>query len=629
MSYTSNGKKCRIAVLLSGINEEYQRQILDGIMEFAARVCYDVYIFTSFGEGVHAHSHDLGEINIFNLPDLATFDGVILLSNTIQMHIYKDDFFETVSKLKIPVVDIDNELANGYCVEINNETAMRRIIEHFTDHHGFTRINFVSGFMANPEARSRLKAYKDVLGSRNIPLEEDRIFYGNFIRENGYDAVRHFMNSSLPFPEAIICANDNMALGVHMALIENGYRVPEDVCVSGFDNISAAENLSPQLTTVSRPLFEVGQIACKKIYEHINGIATAKRQTLESTPIFSETCGCPKSNNKSTRELLYEEYAKNNSLHNFITRINQMSQSLTESASENIVEVLQPYIQEIDSEAFYICLCCGWNEFDPNSNDESYLVRGYTEEMEIAVACENGKFVEKDNIMTKNLIPQREENLRTSDCYIISPLHFCDRCLGYTVTCNGDFPQKSLLYHSWLMNIANYLENFRKQRKLEKMISKLDALYIRDSLTGLYNRRGFFRFSSELYDRSKQSSIAFFDLDGLKKINDNLGHECGDVAIKTFASVLASISSETIIPARFGGDEFVVFCTGGEDRINALCNSVAERLDAINKESNNPYSVETSFGIYTTQPDNRLTLDECIENADGKMYRNKYMKKKR
>lgn len=628
MSYTSNGKKYRIAVLLSGINEEYQRQILSGIMEFAKRVYYDVYIFTSFGEGVHAHNHDLGEINIFNLPDLSSFDGVILLSNTIQMHVYIKDFFDSIHGLKIPVVDIDNQIPNGYCIEINNERAMKNIIEHFTDYHKFKRINFVSGSMANPEARSRLKAYKNVLKSRGIPIEEDRVFYGNFIRENGEDAVRHFMNSSLDFPEAIVCANDNMALGVHMALLENGYKVPEDVCVSGFDNISAAENLSPQLTTVSRPLFEVGELACKKIYEHINGTKTSKVQTLESTPIFSETCGCPKHNGKSMRDLLYEEYAKNNSLGEFITRINQMSQSLTESVSENIVEVLQPYIQEIDCESFYICLCFGWNEFDPNSSDESYLIRGYTDEMEVAVAYENGKFVERDNLMSKNLIPKREENLRGSDCFILSPLHFCDRCLGYTVTCNGDFPQKSLLYHSWLMNIANYLENFRKQRKLEKIINQLDALYIRDPLTGLYNRRGFFRFSSPLYDKNKQSSIAFFDLDGLKKINDNLGHECGDVAIKTFASVLASFASETVIPARFGGDEFVVFALCNEERINSLCNKVSERLDIINRESDNPYNVETSFGTYTTQLDNRLTLDECIENADGKMYRNKYMKKK-
>ena len=179
------------------------------------------------------------------------------------------------------------------------------------------------------------------------------------------------------------------------------------------------------------------------------------------------------------------------------------------------------------------------------------------------------------------------------------------------------------------MNVANYLENFRKQRKLGKMIDKLDALYIRDSLTGLYNRRGFFRFSARLFERSNQSSIAFFDLDGLKKINDNLGHECGDVAIRTFASVLASLATETIIPARFGGDEFVVFCVGDDNKVNALCQTVTERLEVINLESGNPYNIETSYGTFTTPPDNRLTLDECIENADGKMYRNKYMKKKR
>ena len=192
----------------------------------------------------------------------------------------------------------------------------------------------------------------------------------------------------------------------------------------------------------------MGELACKKIYEHINGISTSKVQTLQSTPIFTESCGCPKRNNKELRDVLYEEYQKNASLIDFIIRINKMSQSLTESSSKNVVDVLQPYIQEIECDAFYICLCSDWKDYNPDSTDESYLIRGYTEEMEIAVAYENGRFVDRDNILTKNLFPEREDNLRASNCYILSPLHFCDRCLGYTVTCNGDFPQKSLLYHS-------------------------------------------------------------------------------------------------------------------------------------------------------------------------------------
>ncbi|MBQ7132558.1 MAG: GGDEF domain-containing protein [Oscillospiraceae bacterium] len=625
--------KRKIAVLVSGVNEEYQHSIVSGIIDYAKLIKYDVYVFTSFAEGIHARSHDLGETSVFGIPDLKLFDGVILLSNTIQAHDSTKKIVESISGLDIPVVDVDNKLTNGYCIEIDNEKAMRSLVEHFVDYHKCRRINFISGSPNNPEANARLKAYRDVLTEHGIPVEEERIFCGNFVREKGREAVEEFIKSDLPFPEAIVCANDTMALAAHMALVENGYRVPEDVLLCGFDNLKESQSLIPQMTTVNRPLREVGELACRIIHNAVNGVAMPQVQSLESSPVFTETCGCPRHNHKSVMEILYAQYEKAETLSGFITSANQMAQSLTENANDDngdIVTTLLPYVSQIACDGLYICLSENWCEsYDDDAEEEISLVQcGYTDVMKAVLSYENGELVSYENFPKSDIIPGTSKECEESRSFIISPIHFGGRCFGYFALSNSDFLDKSVMYHSWLMNIANYLENYRKQNMLKTMLNTLDSLYIRDQLTGLYNRRGFYRFAKQCYEQNKQCTILFYDFDNLKDINDAYGHDGGDSALKRFASVLVGVSSDDIIPSRFGGDEFVVYCSGFDEEAAArFCEMIDNKVKEYNDLSEEAYDIFLSCGTCTVGADTKLTLEECIDYADGRMYRVKYNKK--
>ncbi len=630
-------KKRKIAVLVSGVNEEYQNSIVRGIIDYAKLIKYDVYVFTSFTEGVHALNHDLGETSVFEIPDLNCFDGVILLSNTIQMHTSTQELLSRIKQLKIPVVDVDNKIENGYCIEIDNEKAMRSLVEHFVEYHNCRRINFIAGSPNNPEAEARLKAYRDVLTEHGIPVEEERIFCGNFIREKGREAIEAFMKSDLPFPEAIVCANDTMALAAHMALVDYGYRVPEDVLLCGFDNLEESQSLIPQMTTVNRPLKEVGELACRIIYNAVNGIAMPQTQSLESAPVFTETCGCPRHNNKSVMEILYSQYEKSEMLSGFITSANQMAQALTEvvnSDKGDVVGSLLPYVSHITCDGLYICLCQNWRESyeDDGENVEEITdteaICGYTDIMQSVLAYEKGELVKYDDFPKSDIVPIGTHYCDESRVFMVSPIHFAGRCFGYFALCNSDFLDKSVMYHSWMMNIANYLENSRKQNMLKNMLSTLDSLYIRDQLTGLYNRRGFFRFARRHYEANKMSSILFYDFDNLKDINDAFGHDGGDSALKRFAAVLASISSDDIIPSRFGGDEFVLYCAGfDEEAALNLCETIESKVKEYNDLSEEAYDIFLSCGTCTVSADTKLTLEECIDYADGRMYRVKYNKK--
>lgn len=111
------------------------------------------------------------------------------------------------------------------------------------------------------------------------------------------------------------------------------------------------------------------------------------------------------------------------------------------------------------------------------------------------------------------------------------------------------------------------------------------------------------------------------DLDNLKLINDNFGHNEGDNAILTMANALKSAADENDICARFGGDEYVVFGKGkGEYEMNAYIDKVNKYLSEYNLTSKKPYNVHCSFGGCIVPKGSKLHIDYYINKADSKMY---------
>ena len=286
----SNKKK--IAVFLSGLDEEYQNQITQGIHEFAAAHNIDVLHFIAFGGILNNGSYDTGEYNIFRLPNLQELDGVILLTNPLACPETVREIINQVRASGVPAVSVDADYQDFFSICVDNHSAMAQIVRHFTDEHGLRRINYVSGPDDNPDSIARLAAYKQVLEEHNIPIEEARIYHGTFQRRDGRTAVDVFLRSDLPMPEAIVCANDTMAVSVIGALNARGIRVPGDIMVSGFDNTYNARNYAPEISSVARPLGQCGALACQLLYNAWHGVPQTRVHKLEMQPRFTESCGC-------------------------------------------------------------------------------------------------------------------------------------------------------------------------------------------------------------------------------------------------------------------------------------------------------------------------------------------------
>ena len=163
---------------------------------------------------------------------------------------------------------------------------------------------------------------------------------------------------------------------------------------------------------------------------------------------------------------------------------------------------------------------------------------------------------------------------------------------------------------------------------------ELQQLSLTDDLTGRYNRRGCMIFAARAVPVAKRLRqrvfVLFADLDGLKRINDAIGHQVGDVYLADSTKLLAVSFREVDTVARMGGDEFAVMGIITEDCIpQMLVERLQNNIDAYNKAASRPYPLSMSIGIATYDPGIPVAIEDVIDRADEAMYEQKKLKPSR
>jgi two-component system cell cycle response regulator len=183
-----------------------------------------------------------------------------------------------------------------------------------------------------------------------------------------------------------------------------------------------------------------------------------------------------------------------------------------------------------------------------------------------------------------------------------------------------DYLVKAETDRSLLMRVIRYaLERHR-------LVAALQSMALMDTLTGLYNRRGFVTVAEEQLKLARRTgscfAIAFVDLDGKKRINDEMGHEFGDQALATTASILKSTFRASDITARLGGDEFIALAIGakpsGAGRIRKRLNDAAGLCNS--KPAAVPVGFSVGFAHYNPLSSSQTSIETLMVEADKAMY---------
>jgi DNA-binding LacI/PurR family transcriptional regulator/serine phosphatase RsbU (regulator of sigma subunit) len=284
-----------VGLLVDWLKDGYQNTVFAGVAD-AARD-HDVNLLCFAGGVLGSPQRFSNNRNIvYDLVGPHNVDGLVLLSGTLGSHIGSAQLAEYCQRFApLPMVSIAAQVS-GMPTVIDDTEGMRDAIRHLIDAHGYRHIAFVRGPEDNQEANRRFAAYCEVLRERGIALEPELVCAGDLQSDAGAQAVRSMLDERKVTFEALVAANDYMALGAIEALARRGIEVPQKVAVIGFDDADEARFSTPPLTTVRQPLYQQGRRALSLVLELIagaadTGVAPSEIQ-MQTELIIRESCGC-------------------------------------------------------------------------------------------------------------------------------------------------------------------------------------------------------------------------------------------------------------------------------------------------------------------------------------------------
>lgn len=630
----------KIAVLIGNVGFDSQRRTINGILDKALLDRAIVYVFICDG-GHYEYSSEYGdgEYNIYTLPDFTQYDGVILSSDTIHDPEIVEQIVRRIREAGVPCVDMSADHPEFMHVEMENTIGITEITQHLITRHNARNIFFVSGPSDSAAANTRLRAYQDVMSRNRLGWDKEHIYHGDYSFESGMKAAGKFLSEARSVPDAIMAANDEMAVGVILALRAAGYRVPEDIIVTGYDDSNIAEYNYPSLTTVRRGEYEAGNAAYTKIAAVLAGEEAEQYTVMQGRPVFAESCGCETGFEHGSAEL-HEKYIKGyiNSNRNLEILKNTTAEFTGLTDFNGFLDILEQHIRYMGIEYFYLCLCGNANEYRAElkrmaaGEKQGRDITAYSDEIWIPFAYEEGEILSYGQFPKEELLPEECKMKRKGAFAVVMPLHFRNYCFGYCVTGNYRPAIEDGFSQTFVLSLDSALETIRKHNVMEVMAEQLEYSWIHDELTGVYNMTAFRDHAGRMIEEARESKrtvgIIYADIDELKDVNTVYGYEQGDVLIRAMAFAVEQTLEDGWVMCRFNGDEFIILRTGCDEAgLEDHVERIQTAVDHYNMISTRTCKLNASIGYYLEKNADRTDLDDILQRANEGMYRNKKTKK--
>jgi LacI family transcriptional regulator len=259
-------------------------EVIRGMERSARRRGYAVLIAAS-------HHHDDGQLV---LSIAGRCDGLVVLARTAPLamiaHVAARIPVVLMATQRVANTAGDGDHGVDY-LTVANEAGAYQVTSHLVDAHGYTDICFIAGPPDSPDSASRFDGFRRAMAGHEVAGQP--AYHSDFTTAGGRRAGEQIFAAGRR-PRALVCANDQTAIGAMAALQHAGLNVPGDVAVTGFDGIQLGRHLRPGLTTVVQPMAALGETAVTMLTDRIGGAAPPQR-TVE-LPVRLEvrdSCGCP------------------------------------------------------------------------------------------------------------------------------------------------------------------------------------------------------------------------------------------------------------------------------------------------------------------------------------------------
>lgn len=614
------------ALCIPRIQDETNHKFIAALGKHLTDLNCRLMVFSTSSDLFFHAVDECGEKTVFDLINYDITDVVIIHDEAIKDKQAVQSIIDNSKAHNIPVVTIGGNYSGCVSVGFDYTAGFEQVVRHVLCDHKVTDFHMIAGIQGNDFSEERINVVRKVAAELDIPFGEEDISYGQFWSMPTEQAVERLFIRRRRLPQALICANDAMAITAVTVLKKHGIRIPQDVIVTGFDGINDIKYSIPQITTCLCSSEQLAKTAAEAAMQLISGKVIPEKILVVPVLQRSESCGCPSGEHfNASEELTYI----NDSFYRYQTEeehmFRMMSRMLGCKDFSDIAEVIDKY----DFYDMIIVLNPECTDITANPLNQ-ISEKPFSDNMKLIYNTNYPMHGRIDDIPLKDLHPNLEEMLCNYDNPLIFfALNYMGIPMGYICFNYHNYDIQNYYKASQIINTLNSAFGaFRTVQHQNYLTQKIEEMYRCDGLTHLLNRTALKNIYPALLVECKGSmTIILADLDGLKNINDSYGHDDGDFAICAVANALRSACPKNAICVRWGGDEMVAIIPG-EYSDNEIHSNFRSYLDKLNAESGKEYHISASMGVKTFDNCDHLRFEEMVRNTDQLMYKEKKHKKR-
>lgn len=618
------GNRKIAALCLSKVQNNSCNKLVEALNESLKKMNFGLLVMNTCSDLYHKDAVSKGEAAVFELLHNEIIDIIIIFEEQLKQEDIFNSILQNAEKDNVPVIIIGQRHAGYVNVTFDYEAGFAEMVSHVIAVHKPKKIHYMNGMRNNDFSENRLNVFKSVLAEYNIPFSDNMVSYGDFWTTPAREATIKLIESG-NIPDAMICANDSMAIAVCDTFKDYGYTIPDDVIVTGFDGIEEIYYSEPRISSSMCSYFDLAEQITAIIPDVLSG--SLKEGSFYAVPKLQlmQSCGCP---DDTEFNLIKTINSRGNAFNQYLGEERVLAEiSAKIQSCENIIEVSEKLKRSV---IYDMCFMLNMDFIDPTINP---LVVQYGNKFnDTLYVVMDTDYIDDFTPYTfpaKDIVPNLNELLNRGCAVILTALNFLDVPLGYA--CFHYYNYSIQAYNKIPQTVTalnNAFGGFRNMRHQHYLREQIEELYKFDSLTGLYNRGGFAKaYKHLIQEHGDLVTVVLADLDGLKFINDCYGHGEGDIAIATVAAALRHACPPQALCVRFGGDEMLAVVAGDCDE-NEIRDKLNSFISARNSEYGKPYEISASVGIYASQNPGELDFEELIKTSDKLMYEEKQLKKK-
>ena len=464
--------KKKLAVLSCGWSYDFITDFINGMLRAVKDKDTDIYVFNCYNYVEFDGYINNSGFSIYNLIHYEDYDGVVILSDLIQNPRILEKERQKIIAAGKPAISINLAMKDISCLKVDNYSGFYELVTHLIKDHGVKDFAWIGGKETTIEIAERYKAYRTALTDNNIPINMENV---HTIPASSYnDAYAYLMETKklgATKPQAVVCANDYIALAIMRISEERGVKVPDELKIIGYGDTIWGKTVTPALTTVRSNAEQIGFEAANRV---LNPAGEAQMLKLKSSPVYRSSCGCDGKTVSEGKSYNLQIIDDLNQKEKFNTQIEQLNEIFLEANDTfTLLTNLEGLFQKshlFEGSDFCSFLKSDWSSVLINTEEKLPQNLSYGEQVQAIASIQNDKKYPREILNVRELLPSKMIT-EGSNVFLFMPIYNHSYVHGYYVSKNSLSFLNSNFGYVWTKTFGNSIERFRR-RNMYKLMSQ-------------------------------------------------------------------------------------------------------------------------------------------------------------